>query len=121
MINLDITDDYGIRDSITEIQLTILNFANQSFVDGMGLSIQTWDTDATSVLHMLEYSQVCTGVDSIMGSSEEFSVTIGTKPPTKFKSHMGRRRERSSLVRVYRESYDLYAVQGGYLIRELVE
>lgn len=121
LINLDITDDYSIRDSITEIQPHyFLNFAAQSFVDGSwDYPIQTWDTDATSVLHMLEsirkFAPECRFYNA--GSSEEFGDVI-TDPqseehPLRPQSPYGAAKAAArQLVRVYRESYDLYAVQG---------
>tara|TARA_B100002019_G_scaffold240966_1_gene216789 strand:+ start:311 stop:1429 length:1119 start_codon:yes stop_codon:yes gene_type:complete len=121
LINLDITDDYSIRDAITEIQPHyFLNFAAQSFVDGSwDYPIQTWDTDATSVLHMLEsirkFAPECRFYNA--GSSEEFGDVI-TDPqsethPMRPQSPYGAAKAAArQLVRVYRESYDLYAVQG---------
>ena len=121
LINLDLTDDYSIRDAIVEIKPHyFLNFAAQSFVDGSwDYPIQTWDTDATAVLHMLEsirkFAPECRFYNA--GSSEEFGDVI-TDPqdeshPLRPQSPYGSGKSSArQLVRVYRESYDLYAVQG---------
>ena len=85
LINLDLTDDYSIREAIVELKPDyFLNFAAQSFVDGSwDYPIQTWDTDATAVLHMLEsirkFAPNCRFYNA--GSSEEFGDVI-TDPQT---------------------------------------
>lgn len=121
LINLDLTDDYSIREAIVELKPDyFLNFAAQSFVDGSwDYPIQTWDTDATAVLHMLEsirkFAPNCRFYNA--GSSEEFGDVI-TDPqteehPLRPQSPYGAAKAAArQLVRVYRESYDLYAVQG---------
>ncbi len=121
LVNLDLTDDYSIRDVIVDLQPDyFLNFAAQSFVDGSwDYPIQTWDTDSTSVLHMLEsirkFAPSCRFYNA--GSSEEFGDVI-TDPqdethPLRPQSPYGAAKAAARhLVRVYRESYDLYAVQG---------
>lgn len=121
LINLDLTDDYSIRDAIVELNPDyFLNFAAQSFVDGSwDYPIQTWDTDATAVLHMLEsirkFAPNCRFYNA--GSSEEFGDVV-TDPqteehPLRPQSPYGAAKAAArQLVRVYRESYDLYAVQG---------
>jgi GDPmannose 4,6-dehydratase len=121
LVNMDLTDDYSIRDVIVDLQPDyFLNFAAQSFVDGSwDYPIQTWDTDATAVLHMLEsirkFAPNCRFYNA--GSSEEFGDVI-TDPqteehPLRPQSPYGAAKAAArQLVRVYRESYDLYAVQG---------
>jgi GDPmannose 4,6-dehydratase len=121
LVNLDLTDDYSIRDVIVDLQPDyFLNFAAQSFVDGSwDYPIQTWDTDATAVLHMLEsirkFAPECRFYNA--GSSEEFGDVI-TDPqteehPLRPQSPYGAAKAAArQIVRVYRESYDLYAVQG---------
>lgn len=121
LINLDLTDDYSIRDAITEIKPHyFLNFAAQSFVDGSwDYPIQTWETDATAILHMLEsirkFAPYCRFYNA--GSSEEFGDVIkdpqDEEHPLRPQSPYGAAKAAARhLVRVYRESYDLYAVQG---------
>jgi GDPmannose 4,6-dehydratase len=121
LVNLDLTDDYSIRDTITEIKPHyFLNFAAQSFVDGSwDYPIQTWETDATSVLHILEsirkHAPYCRFYNA--GSSEEFGDVIkdpqDEEHPLRPQSPYGAAKAAARhLTRVYRESYDLYAVQG---------
>jgi UDP-glucose 4-epimerase len=56
LINMDLNDAHSIRDVVIDIQPDyFINFAAQSFVAGSWeYPIQTWDTDASSVLHILE-------------------------------------------------------------------
>ena len=56
LINMDLNDAHSMRDVIIDIQPDyFINFAAQSFVAGSwDYPIQTWDTDADAVLHILE-------------------------------------------------------------------
>ena len=57
LINMDLNDAHSIRDTVIDIQPDyFINFAAaQSFVAGSwDYPIQTWDTDADAVLHILE-------------------------------------------------------------------
>jgi GDPmannose 4,6-dehydratase len=121
LISLDLTDDYSIRDCIIDIQPDFfINFAAQSFVAGSWeYPIQTWVTDSTAVLHMLEsirrFMPLCRFYNA--GSSEEFGDVIhptqDEEHPLRPQSPYGAAKAAArQLVRVYRESYDLYAVQG---------
>jgi GDPmannose 4,6-dehydratase len=121
LINMDLNDAHSIRDVIIDIQPDyFINFAAQSFVAGSwDYPIQTWDTDADAVLHILEsirrFAIDCRFYNA--GSSEEFGDVI-TSPqneshPLRPQSPYGAAKcAARHLVRVYRESYDLYAIQG---------
>lgn len=121
LINLDLNDAHSIRDAIIDIQPDyFINFAAQSFVAGSwDFPIQTWDTDADAVLHILEsirrFSPNCRFYNA--GSSEEFGDVIYTPQnenhPLRPQSPYGAAKcAARHIVRVYRESYDLYAIQG---------
>ena len=74
LINMDLNDAHSIRDVVIDIQPDyFINFAAQSFVAGSwDYPIQTWITDADSVLHILEsirrFSSECRFYNA--GSSE---------------------------------------------------
>jgi GDPmannose 4,6-dehydratase len=105
---LDIQPDYFI------------NFAAQSFVAGSwNYPIQTWDTDANAVLHILEsirrFAPQCRFYNA--GSSEEFGDVIyspqNEEHPLRPQSPYGAAKcGARHIVRVYRESYKIYAIQG---------
>lgn len=121
LIDMDLNDPHSIRDIIIDLQPDyFLNFAAQSFVAGSWkYPIQTWDTDANAVLHILEsirrFSPKCRFYNA--GSSEEFGDVI-TSPqseehPLRPQSPYGAAKcAARHLVRVYRESYNLFAIQG---------
>ena len=121
IINMDLNDAHSVRDVIIDIKPDyFINFAAQSFVAGSwDFPIQTWDTDSNSVLHMLEsirrFAPDCRFYNA--GSSEEFGDVIKNPQdenhPLRPQSPYGAAKcAARHLVRVYRESYDLYAVQG---------
>lgn len=121
IINMDLNDAHSVRDVIIDIKPDyFINFAAQSFVAGSwDFPIQTWDTDSNSVLHMLEsirrFAPNCRFYNA--GSSEEFGDVIMSPQkedhPLRPQSPYGAAKcAARHLVRVYRESYDLYAVQG---------
>ena len=121
LINMDLNDAHSIRDVILDLQPDyFINFAAQSFVAGSwDYPIQTWDTDADAVLHILEsirrFAPNCRFYNA--GSSEEFGDVICSPQdenhPLRPQSPYGAAKcAARHLVRVYRESYDLYAVQG---------
>lgn len=121
LINMDLNDAHSIRDVVIDIQPDyFINFAAQSFVAGSwDYPIQTWITDADSVLHILEsirrFSSECRFYNA--GSSEEFGDVIKTPQdeshPLLPQSPYGAAKcGARHIVRVYRESYNLFAVQG---------
>jgi GDPmannose 4,6-dehydratase len=121
LIDMDLNDAHSIRDVIIDIQPDyFINFAAQSFVAGSWkYPIQTWGTDADSVLHILEsirrFAPNCRFYNA--GSSEEFG-DVEYSPqdeqhPLRPQSPYGAAKcAARHIVRVYRESYNLYAVQG---------
>ena len=121
LIDIDLNDPHSIRDAIIDIQPDyFINFAAQSFVAGSWkYPIQTWDTDADAVLHILEsirrFAPNCRFYNA--GSSEEFGDVVYSpqdeKHPLRPQSPYGAAKcGARHIVRVYRESYGLYAVQG---------
>lgn len=121
LIDMDLNDAHSIRDIIIEMQPDyFINFAAQSFVAGSwNYPIQTWETDSNAVLHILEsirrFSPHCRFYNA--GSSEEFGDVICTPQnenhPLRPQSPYGAAKcAARHIVRVYRESYGLYAVQG---------
>lgn len=121
LINMDLNDAHSIRDVILDVQPDyFINFAAQSFVAGSwDYPIQTWDTDADAVLHILEsirrFSPHCKFYNA--GSSEEFGDVICSPQdenhPLRPQSPYGAAKcAARHIVRVYKESYNLYAVQG---------
>lgn len=121
LINMDLNDAHSIRDVVIDIQPDyFINFAAQSFVAGSwDYPIQTWVTDADSVLHILEsirrFAPECRFYNA--GSSEEFGDVIKTPQdeshPLLPQSPYGAAKcAARHIVRVYRESYGLFAVQG---------
>ena len=121
LIDMDLNDAHSIRDIILDIQPDyFINFAAQSFVAGSWkYPIQTWDTDANAVLHILEsirrFAPDCRFYNA--GSSEEFGDVIispqSEDHPLRPQSPYGAAKcAARHLVRVYRESYDLFAIQG---------
>lgn len=121
VINMDLNDAHSIRDVIIDLKPDFfLNFAAQSFVAGSwDFPIQTWDTDSNAVLHILEsirrFAKHCRFYNA--GSSEEFGDVAYSpqdeKHPLRPQSPYGAAKcAARHIVRVYRESYDLFAVQG---------
>ncbi len=121
LINMDLNDAHSMRDVILDLQPDyFINFAAQSFVAGSwDYPIQTWDTDANAVLHILEsirrFAPQCRFYNA--GSSEEFGDVSYTPQdenhPLLPQSPYGAAKcGARHIVRVYRESYNLFAIQG---------
>ena len=121
LINMDLNDAHSIRDVIIDTNPDyFINFAAQSFVAGSwDYPVQTWDTDASAVLHILEslrrFAPNCRFYNA--GSSEEFGDVVKTPQdedhPLLPQSPYGASKcAARHLVRVYKESYGLYAIQG---------
>jgi len=121
LIDMDLTDGHSIRDIIIDNKPDFfINFAAQSFVAGSWkYPVQTWNTDSDGVLHILEslrrFAPDCRFYNA--GSSEEFG-DVKYSPqdedhPLRPQSPYGAAKcAARHLVRVYRESYNLYAIQG---------
>tara|TARA_Y100000593_G_C4319314_1_gene342838 strand:+ start:3399 stop:4448 length:1050 start_codon:yes stop_codon:yes gene_type:complete len=121
LIDMDLNDAHSIRDVIMSINPDyFINFAAQSFVAGSWkYPIQTWETDADAVLHILEsirrFAPECRFYNA--GSSEEFgdvrySPQDESHPLCPQSPYGAAKCAARHLVRVYRESYNLFAIQG---------
>jgi GDPmannose 4,6-dehydratase len=121
LINFDLTDCYSISRIIEKIKPDyFINLAAQSFVgSSWDFAQQTWETNATSVLNILEairnYHPTCRFYQA--GSSEEFGDVIFTPQnedhPLRPRSPYGASKAAArQILKVWRESYGLYAVQG---------
>jgi|TARA_B110000967_G_C18863565_1_gene551409 GDPmannose 4,6-dehydratase len=118
-INLDITDQQSILNQVKEIKPDyIINFAAQSFVgESWNSPIQTFTTNTLSVMYLLEaireYVPKCRFYSA--GSSEEFGdveyIPQDINHPCKPRSPYGASKcAARHLTKVYRESYDLFAI-----------
>jgi GDPmannose 4,6-dehydratase len=121
LINFDLIDSHSIARIIEKIKPDyFINLAAQSFVgSSWDFAHQTWETNSTSALHILEairlYHPICRFYQA--GSSEEFGdvsyVPQDENHPLRPRSPYGASKAASrQLVKVWRESYNLYAVQG---------
>lgn len=121
LINFDLTDSHSISRTIEKLKPEyFINFAAQSFVaSSWDFARQTWQTNSTAVLDILEairlYKPDCRLYQA--GSSEEFGNVMYTPQdehhPLRPRSPYGASKAASrQLIKVYRESYNLYAVQG---------
>ena len=76
LIDIDLNDAHSIRDCVIDLQPDyFINFAAQSFVAGSWkYPIQTWETDSSAVLHILESIRRFSPHTRFYnaGSSEEF-------------------------------------------------
>lgn len=119
LINLDLSDQQSIINATKSIMPDyIINFAAQSFVgESWNTPIQTFTTNTLSVMYFLEavrqYVPKCRFYSA--GSSEEFGdvdyVPQDIKHPCKPRSPYGASKcAARHIVKVYRDSYDLYAI-----------
>ena len=121
LIDLDVTDPQNVDRVIAEHKPDyFINFAANSFVGtSWEMPTQHMETNALAVLHQLEaikrHCPECRYYNA--GSSEEFGDVI-TEPqteehPLRPRSPYGASKcSARHLVKVYRDSYNLYAVQG---------
>ena len=118
-INLDITDQQSINNQVKKIKPDyIINFAAQSFVgESWNSPTQTFTTNTLSVIYFLEaireYNDKCRFYSA--GSSEEFGDVEYSpqdiKHPLKPRSIYGASKcAARHIVKVYRESYNLFAI-----------
>jgi GDPmannose 4,6-dehydratase len=121
LINFDLTDAHSISQVISQLKpLYFINFAAQSFVkSSWDFPSQTWDANTKSIIHILEairlHTPYCRFYNA--GSSEEFG-NVEYSPQNEF--HPARPRSpygaskcgARNIVKVYRDSYKMYAVQG---------
>jgi len=121
LINFDLTDAHSISQIVSQLKPDFfINFAAQSFVkSSWDFPAQTWEANTTSIIHILESIRLhcpkCRFYNA--GSSEEFGDVEYTpqdeKHPMRPRSPYGASKAAArQLVKVYRESYNLYAIQG---------
>ena len=121
LINFDLTDPHAIARIVEKLLPDyFINFAAQSFVaSSWDFARQTWQANSTAVLDILEairlYKPTCRLYQA--GSSEEFGNVCyfpqDENHPLRPRSPYGASKAASrQLVKVYRESYNLYAIQG---------
>lgn len=117
----DLSDSVSIDNLVREIQPDyFINFAAQSFVGcSWNIPLQTFDTNATGVVRCLEairrFKPNCRFYSA--GSSEEFGdvsaipqdITHPIRPRSPYGASKAAARH---AVKVYRESYNLYAIHG---------
>jgi GDPmannose 4,6-dehydratase len=121
LVNFDLTDSHSIYKIMEYAKPDyFINFAAQSFVaSSWDFARQTWESNSTSVLDCLEaikrIKPSCRFYNA--GSSEEFG-SVDYEPqdenhPPRPRSPYGASKcAARTLIKVYRESYGLYAVQG---------
>lgn len=121
LINFDLTDAHSISQIICQLKPSFfINFAAQSFVkSSWDFPSQTWEANTTSIIHILESIRLhvpnCRFYNA--GSSEEFG-DVQYSPqdenhPMRPRSPYGASKAAArQLVKVYRESYNLFAIQG---------
>lgn len=130
LINLDISDPINVSGVINEIKPDyFINFAANSFVGtSWNMPVNHFTTNTLSVLYQLEaireYCPKCRYYNA--GSSEEFGdVEYWPQPeshPIKPRSPYGASKASARhIVKVYRESFGLYAVQGWLFNHECLE
>ena len=121
LINFDLTDSNLIARTVESLKPKyFINLAAQSFVgSSWDFALQTWEANCTSVLNILEAIRIhhpsCRFYQA--GSSEEFGdVTFSPQSelhPLRPRSPYGASKVAArQLIKVWRDSYDLYAVQG---------
>jgi GDPmannose 4,6-dehydratase len=121
LIDLDITDSQNVEDVIRKEQPDyFINFAANSFVgNSWTMPVNHMNTNCMAVIYQLEairkFAPHCRYYNA--GSSEEFGDVV-TAPqseehPLRPRSPYGAAKAAARhLVKVYRESYSIYAVQG---------
>jgi GDPmannose 4,6-dehydratase len=121
LVNFDLTDSHSIFNVVNTLKPSyFINFAAQSDVKkSWELPLTTWETNTTPVLNILEaIRNTCPNCRFFnAGSSEEFGNVDYSpqdeKHPARPRSPYGASKVAArQLVKVYRESYGLYAVQG---------
>lgn len=121
LVNFDLSDAHAINAIVKELKPDyFINLAAQAFVgSSWDFPVQTWECNTTGVIHILEairqHKPTCRFYNA--GSSEEYGNVEYTpqdeKHPAKPRSPYGASKAAArQLVKVYRESYKLYAVQG---------
>lgn len=121
LVNFDLSDSHSINKILeTIVPDYFINLAAQTFVgSSWDFPSQTWECNTTAVIHILEaiklYNPECRFYNA--GSSEEYGnvqyIPQDENHPSKPRSPYGASKSAArQLVKVYRESYNLYAIQG---------
>ena len=121
LVNFDLSDAHSISKIIELLKPDyFINLAAQSFVgSSWDFPSQTWECNTTSVIHILEairqHKPSCRFYNA--GSSEEYGDVVyipqDENHPARPRSPYGASKSAArQLVKVYRESYHLYAIQG---------
>jgi GDPmannose 4,6-dehydratase len=121
LVNFDLSDAHSISKIVEKLKPDyFINLAAQTFVgSSWDFPAQTWECNTTAVIHILEairqHKPTCRFYNA--GSSEEYGnveyIPQDEKHPSKPRSPYGASKSASrQLVKVYRESYNLYAIQG---------
>ena len=121
LVNFDLSDAHSISKIVESLKPDyFINLAAQTFVgSSWDFPAQTWECNTTGVIHILEairqHKPSCRFYNA--GSSEEYGNVVYTPQdenhPARPRSPYGASKSAArQLVKVYRESYNLYAVQG---------
>lgn len=121
LVNFDLSDVHSINNIVKYLMPDyFINLAAQTFVgSSWDFPSQTWECNTTGVLHILEalrqYNSKCRFYNA--GSSEEYGnveyIPQDEKHPMKPRSPYGASKSAArQLVKVYRESYNMYLIQG---------
>ena len=121
LVNFDLSDAHSISKIVESLKPDyFINLAAQTFVgSSWDFPAQTWECNTTGVIHILEairqHKPSCRFYNA--GSSEEYGNVVYTPQdenhPAKPRSPYGASKSAArQLVKVYRESYRLYAIQG---------
>ena len=120
-VYFDLTDNESIQNVIQNNKPKyFINLAAQSFVGASwDIPVSTWNANATGVLHILESIRKFSPKTKFYnaGTSEEFGDVLYSPQdenhPLRPRSPYGASKTAARhLVKVYRDSYDIYAVQG---------
>jgi GDPmannose 4,6-dehydratase len=121
LVNFDLSDAHSISKTVEALKPDyFINLAAQTFVgSSWDFPAQTWECNTTGVIHILEairlHKPSCRFYNA--GSSEEYGNVAYTPQdenhPARPRSPYGASKSAArQLVKVYRESYNLYAIQG---------
>ena len=121
LVNFDLSDAHSINKIVESLKPDyFINLAAQTFVgSSWDFPTQTWECNTTGVIHILEairqHKPSCRFYNA--GSSEEYGNVVYTPQdenhPARPRSPYGASKSAArQLVKVYRESYNLYAIQG---------
>ena len=121
LVNFDLSDAHSISKIVESLKPDyFINLAAQTFVgSSWDFPSQTWECNTTGVIHILEairqHKPSCRFYNA--GSSEEYGNVVYTPQdenhPARPRSPYGASKSAArQLVKVYRESYRLYAIQG---------